>query len=272
MSRVFVLAHKRTVGSGRVLANELGAACIVPTFPPKKGFKKGDILINWGVGTLPRYLSSLQKNSITVINNFLPVNSAINKLKALDILSKKGVRCLNYTTNYSQCVPWMAGSGKVFARELLCSSQGKGIHVLDSENPSPSTPCKLYTRGFKKNREYRIHVVDGKVIHVAQKRSMSKQKLQERGIEKVNRDIRNSAGGYIYASNNKEEIADINRAASDSVKCLGLEFGAVDVLSRMSNGSLKDYRVCEVNTAPSLSAPSTKEAYVTALKKYLEKV
>jgi len=86
--------------------------------------------------------------------------------------------------------------------------------------------------------EYRAHVVNGEVIHWHEKRLRS---------EASNHPfIRNSETGWVFVSPREETPSD--QLAIDAVGCLGLDFGAVDVI----RGEDGEEYVLEVNTAPSL--------------------
>ena len=79
---------------------------------------------------------------------------------------------------------------------------------------------KLYVKYIKKKAEYRIHVFNGKIIDIQQKRK------RHEAIE-INFQIRSHNNGWV----------------------LGLDFGAVDIIW---NEKQQQGYVLEVNTAPGL--------------------
>lgn len=281
MSRIFVVAHKRTVGSGAELAKNLGVRCIVPRFPPKGGFKDGDTLINWGIGSIPSFASQLADKKVNLINAFLNVRGAINKARALSILQDADVPSLHPITNIQRALRAYGNSRpttKLFARELLCGSQGEGITVFNNYSDFCSYPpghskFKLFTIGFPKNREFRVHVIDGKVVDYSQKKRMKEDKLKAMSLSSADKDIRSHGRGWVFAKVNVERFPEIEELAISAVNALELSFGAVDILARCVKGELVECVVCEVNTAPALSADSTMDAYVGAFSEmFKEKV
>lgn len=280
MSKSFVLAHKRTVGSGAELAAVLGIAAIVPTHRPRGGFGEEPTIINYGVGSLPKYASELSVRGAEVLNPPAAVAAAVNKKVALHAISRE-VPTPVFTEKYEDAMRWFNEDHRVravFGRTKLTGSGGEGIvvfnnadeifrYVRNADNPS----VKLFTLGMPKNKEFRVHVVNGKVIDYAQKRRMGEEKLAELGLTEANRHIRNHDNGWVFCKSSAQIFPEIEDGAIRAVAALGLDFGAVDILAIVRDKRLIRYQVCEVNTAPSLSAPSTLEAYKQAFSEILEK-
>jgi hypothetical protein len=118
----------------------------------------------------------------------------------------------------------------------------------------------LYTQYVKKAREYRVHVCNGAVIDVQQKR-----KRQERENDEVDYQIRNLAGGWVYCRGGVDAPDCVLRASLDAVASLGLDFGAVDVGYNENRGQACVY---EVNTAPGIEG-STLDRYYEAISELL---
>jgi glutathione synthase/RimK-type ligase-like ATP-grasp enzyme len=121
----------------------------------------------------------------------------------------------------------------------------------------------LYTKYIKKADEYRVHVFDGEVIDVQQKR-----KRQEVENEDVDYQIRNSTGGWVFCRA-EVDIPDICLSmARRAVSALGLTFGAVDIgYNRREDMAY----VFEVNTAPGLEG-TTLDTYYAAIEKKLPQI
>lgn len=277
MSKSFVLAHKRTVGSGADLANALGIRAVVPKYRPRGGFGEKPTIINYGVGSLPAYSLDLSKRGAQVINAPSAIAAAVNKKAALEKLQRH-VPIPEFTEEWQQAYSWLyeGRCSAVFGRTKLCGSGGEGIVVFTSTGElhqyvrgSSNPLVKLFTKGFPKNKEFRVHVVGDKVVDYSQKRRMGEGKLSELGLEQADRHVRNHDNGWVFCKASAQIFPQIESAAISAVNALGLDFGGVDIMAIVKNKELVRYEVCEVNTAPSLSAPSTLQAYVDAFSEIL---
>jgi len=240
-------------------------------------------LLNWGMSKIVGL-----ENYDTILNHPDNVLNAINKRKALDILTDAGVPTLVYTYSKKDAEDWMkvfnerdddykAGeeeldtvsdrflTGKIVCRTLITSSAGKGIVLADK--PEELVDAPLYTIYYKKNKEYRYHILGGRVLDVQQKKRLSKEELESRGFTtRPPSYIRNLANGYIFAREGVESVPEISEVAINAVKALELDFGAVDMLVNTdSDGKYIDCCVCEVNTAPGLTG-TTFELYKSEFK------
>jgi hypothetical protein len=121
----------------------------------------------------------------------------------------------------------------------------------------------LYTKYVKKADEYRIHVFDGQVIDIQQKR-----KRQEVPNEEVDYQIRNLAGGWVFCRDDVVCPSVCSELAISAVATLGLTFGAVDI--GYNRNEQRGY-VYEVNTAPGLEG-STLDNYFEALVRYIPEI
>ncbi len=121
----------------------------------------------------------------------------------------------------------------------------------------------LYTRYVKKADEYRLHVFDGRVIDIQQKR-------KRRGIpnEEIDYQIRNTASGWVYCRDDVDCPDSCSALAIRAVAALGLDFGAVDI---GYNRHTQTPCVYEVNTAPGLEG-TTLTRYYEALERRLPQI
>lgn len=276
MRDVIVLSHKRTVGSGAALADALGVRCVTPKntrpIPPDT------LLINYGVSAPLPWVA--QHPVALTLNCPVPVAKAVHKRRCLDVLYNEGISTLEYTTDIWQAMEWLsngpASRRKVFARTLVAGSQGRGIHIFedsdDMMNEHGRRAFKLFTRNVPKTKEYRVHVVNGKAIHMSQKRAMSDAKLAELGIKGVDRAIRSYKNGWVFANElqgTPEQLELVANEAERAVDALGLDFGAVDMLALGVGPAITGWKVCEVNTAPSLDGNTTLQSYVNAIQEGL---
>ena len=111
----------------------------------------------------------------------------------------------------------------------------------------------------KKKHEYRVHVFNGEVIDITQKK-------KRKGAEFLDTKIRNHKNGWVYAREDITEPEDLRQQAARAMYAVGLKFGAVDLIwNELEN---KSY-VLEINTAPGLTG-ATLEKYAQAIVKDIQ--
>lgn len=224
----------------------------------------GDLIINWGSGReIPDHIVGRGR----LLNTPASVNTAANKLNAFRAFLENDVKTVDCTPDRDVAQEWVDDGYHVFCRTELRGHSGEGIIVVSNEEPEalgnvewstelPQAP--LYTKGISsQHREYRVHVFCGKVIFVQQKRRANGW----RENENYSNVVRNHGNGWVYGH---EEITAPIQAVIDQAKlavsALGLDFGAVDVLSRQDEAW-----VLEVNTAPGLSGDTNRRNYANAI-------
>lgn len=210
----------------------------------------GRILINYGNRRYPQTFFG----QATVLNSLSALNLAANKTQALTTLRNAQVPTVEFTTNAAEAQAWVANGSTVYARATLNDHSGEGITVHSpDENPTvPAVP--LYTKGItSQRREWRVHVFKGKISYV----QLKKRRDGWREDPNYREDVRNHHTGWIYSTNPANQVPSdaVLRSAYDAVAALGLDFGAVDIISRQ-----EDVWVLEVNTAPGLTG-TTLETY-----------
>lgn len=204
-------------------------------------------LINWGCSVIPDRV--ILTNKARIVQHPEAIKKAANKLQAFKTLEGRvPIPC--YTTDRQEAAKWLPG-GMVVCRTILSGHSGKGI-VLAS-NEEEMVPAPLYTQYIKKEHEYRLHVFGDEVFFVQRKA----RKL-EVPDEEVNWQIRNHDNGFIYANKDVEVGELFKEIAVKSIKALGLDFGAVDLIVTKKG----EPYVLEINTAPGLTG--------TTLEKYCE--
>lgn len=214
-----------------------------------KKFKpaQDSLVINWGNSEMPQWKT---QNVPVFINHPNRVAVAIDKLRCLMTLRAAGVSTVPFTEDKETAQEWADDGHPVFCRTKLRGSGGDGIEVAFELDEV--IDAKLYTKGLvKKHDEFRIHVLNGAMFHVAMKRRVAKERREALGID-VNAHIRNHANGWIFATDNvlgqlRTSTVD---TATQAVRALGLDFGAVDILQSQRVDAA---HVLEVNTAPGLA-------------------
>lgn len=237
--------------SAKALAAALG--CKRLKKEGKDLYVRGSI-INWGNSALYRNFTYEGE----WFNHPEAVAKAVNKLETFKALDGK-VSIPKWTEDDAVAFNWRLHGGRAVARHSLTGHSGEGIEIVEEHDPKNFPKAPLYTEYIKKKEEYRVHVFRGKVIFKQRKaRKLDVPK------EDVNWQVRNLAGGFIFANQNVELAAEALQAAVAAVDCLGLDFGAVDIIL----GTDGTYYVLEVNTACGLQG-STLDAYVEAFQPFI---
>lgn len=247
--KIKIFPYKLESESARQIARALNTLCVKPdgNYRPYSNH----LIINWGNSTLPE---TWNMDSNEVLNHPNYVATAIDKLRTLRTLKICRIPTPSFTETFREAVGWLAQGDSIVARTVTNGSGGEGIVFI---NDLESTPVRapLYTRFIPKAREYRLHVFKDNVIDMQQKK-------RREGNDSDGR-IKNLENGWVFTRENMtpppDETYDI---AIRSIQALGLDFGAVDIVT-------KDGRsyVLEVNCAPGLEG-TTLNSYVTAIEQY----
>lgn len=212
------------------------------------------IVINWGSSQVPEQISKSR-----VINKPEVVAICANKLKFFEALSGQDVSIPDWTNSYDVAVKWVGDGFTVCARTVLSGHSATGLVLMDKDNPKSFVKAPLYTKYVPKQDEYRVHVVDGKVIDI-QRKALRNGWVEEHGTD-VNYKVRNLANGFVYIRQDVNAPKQVSEQAIKAMEIIGLDFGAVDVIYNLKNA--RAY-VLEINTAPGLEGTSV-DNYAKAL-------
>jgi len=261
MSRIIIYPYKFASASAKALAETIQKRgySVLRVHPDRKYSRRTtDVVLNWGSHTVPKW------NHGEILNDIPEVVLAGDKLQSLQVLQASGVPTPEFTTDKRLAEAWLSADGSVVERKLLNASGGRGI-VLHTKDSKGVGDAPLYTRYFKKRREYRVHVANGEVLDW-------QQKMNREGTapEDINYQIRNHDNGWIYARDAAQDIPQYLLDISvEAVNALGLVFGAVDLgwNERNERGT-----VFEVNTAPGLTGEETLNSYANFVIDHYEDV
>jgi hypothetical protein len=275
-NRDLIIYCDRASHSARELANRIECRrWYEESTPGRKTAPVVPVVINWGASNPPLWIQRQHwpwPNAVNfhILNDVRAVTTAINKFSTFELLVNHQIPTLNYRVParngefVSDIDAWLAEDEKIIARDTVTGSGGRGLRVVtrreDIRRP------QLITRYYPKTHEFRVHVFEGQVIDFTQKR------LRPELVGQAERLVRSHENGWIHAHTLDEFVGrqrdSIDRACVAAVAALGLRFGAVDILARFStkrNRPLKDFKVCEINTAPGLENSQTIEAYARAI-------
>jgi glutathione synthase/RimK-type ligase-like ATP-grasp enzyme len=248
MRAKFFVYCNRASSSAYRLAKALGGRRIKRVGSKYKQ-KKGDVVINYGCSDCGKIVPTLQKP--------YSVKVATSKMATFDTLYAAGLPIPMYTKSKKQAQEW-ASVGKILGRNLDRGSQGRGITVY--KKGEILGDHLFYVKYMKKEREFRYHVVGGKVVHIAEKMRIGKEK---RG-DNYNQYVRSHGNGWVLAfhhlaGNPPPEGGE--RIASYACGALMLDFGAVDMGWNPDDG----FFILEVNTGPGIEE-TTLEKYNDAIR------
>lgn len=211
--------------------------------------KPTDLVINWGVSG---DFNGLPNGN--VLNLPGCVKTASNKLSAFKCFSDDGVSCVDWTDEQTVAQEWSNDERTVVVRNKLTGHSGDGIMIIQKLGEVPAAP--LYTRYIFKEREFRVHVVCGKVVDTA-------KKIKDPDREVKDWKVRSHDNGFIFARNGVVPSGLRDALAISATASLGLDFGAVDIIEDKKG----NFYVLEVNTAPGLEGQTT-NSYVEAFNGY----
>ena len=209
--------------------------------------KPEHLMINWGSSA-----------AHCDLNKATSVKAASNKLNTFEQLSIGNVYIPEWTTSSEVAQGWFDDGERVVCRTILNSHSGRGIVLSSKEDQVELVTAPLYVKYKKKRKEFRVHVCDGLVIDVVQKKKRSDFE------EEVNPFIRNHSNGWVFCREDITEPEELRSIAVSAVSALELDFGAVDII--WNEHENKCY-VLEINTAPGLEG-TTVTNYANSIEAY----
>ena len=214
-----------------------------------------DVIVNYGNRSAPATVFG----RATVLNPQASLNNAANKITALQVMQHAGVSTVPWTARIGEAQQWVEAGETVYARATLTGHSGDGITVhRNRDEILPQVP--LYTKAITgQRREWRVHIFKGVITYVQVKRRANGYQDNPNYQE----DVRNHHTGWIYATENINPTDAVLRNAALAVAALGLDFGAVDIISRRD-----EVWVLEVNTAPGLTG-TTLETFTRNVVEYV---
>lgn len=246
-----VLPYKSYSESARAIVQALSPIAIMKKqTTPVYGRKK--TVLNWGHSS-PRF----SLTGVTVLNKPEAVAKASNKLTALKVMKEAGVNVPEFTNDINVAKEWIEDERIVLCRTLLRANSGRGIVVAKTVTDLVAAP--LYVKYIRKEREYRLHVFNGQVIDMVEKK-------RRRGfIESTdyNKYIRSYEQGWVFVREGIQVTEETKAECIKAVQVLGLDFGAVDVVMNRDNNPV----ILEVNTSPGLQG-TTLQKYKGAIQSW----
>lgn len=237
MPRYRILPYRQGSRAARSLAEALGGRVLKIDGTSRFTPRRGDVIINYGNTDARQY----QRCHLNGVN----LTHATNKLNFFRTMSDRGLTELipQFWTRRED-IPQDAYP--IVCRTVLAGHSGDGIVIADTVDGLVDAP--LYVKYIKKQEEYRVHVGmrRGQSIIIAVQR---KARRRETPDEQVNWQVRNLAGGFVFARDGIVVPDPVTEAAHRCMREAGIDFGAVDVIWNQREG--RAY-ILEINTAPGL--------------------
>lgn len=254
-------------GYGRKLARALGIP-IVLNHAENYGLTSSGqplIVLTYGRSDIPAWYV---RDRHQFINNPAGIQISACKINTLQRLTERNINTLDWTTVPAEARVWMKQGHTVYARTILNGAKGRGIKLLKGDDVVTYAP--LYTKGVPIMNEFRVHVGDGEAINVVQKKRKGRKKLDEMGIKEVDMEVRNFAGGWVFAQHDLDLTDDTRKSLIDlgiaAVQAVGLDYGACDVVQHMDG----TFSIVEVNSAPGVGGVTNFKAYVNYMERAIE--
>lgn len=262
---LYILPYKATCNSMQNLTKALQAQntpCKIittgTTFTPEEeqqAWEEGSLFLRFG-NPKPSIADNIF--NFNTLNPLWTTAVAVNKLWTFQVWTAKALANLNilpYTTKRVDAIKWYEEGKTVVGRQTVTGFGGAGIHLYSKEAGTDlPAAAQLYTQYIKKKKEFRVHVFNGEVIDVQQKR-------RRNGVQ-ANSQIRSWANGWVFAREGITVPDAVIQQALLAVQGLDLDFGAVDVIW---NEKYQKAYALEVNTAPEIEG-STVQAYANVIK------
>lgn len=258
VSRAVILPYKGGSRSAKLLAQRLTEALSlkVRRVRPDGLYrpKLRSLIVNYGSSLRPAWAGTPR-----FLNPPEACARAGNKLRAFEAFKDKGLSIPDFTTDRNVALGWIEGGAVVVCRTVLNGHSGRGIVLADHREALVHAP--LYVKYKKKRKEFRVHVFQGRVIDVAEKR---KRRATDENA-RFDGYVRNLANGWVFCRDAVIRPADLESLAVGACAALGLDFGAVDII--WNERENKSY-LLEVNTAPGLEG-TTLINYSTAILNWI---
>lgn len=264
---VILLQDRISKTSKYSLRPALRARRITPYSRNIQPIPTGAVLVNFGATEIPAWV----RRDMVFLNTPDAIRDSSNKYHTFVKLKEADVPTVRWTVQRDEAAKWIDKGHRVLERTNLASSGGRGIRVSESVEGLGQAP--LYTRYFPKTHEFRVHVVGGEAIDITEKKLREELKEKRADVSTV----RSHDNGWVHAhsqlSIGDADCGTLRQLAISAIQAVGLDFGAVDILACLDNGTprrLSKAVVCEVNSAPGIENEVTKRAYARALNKLID--
>lgn len=270
MSNVFIICRSKARGNSsynlmRAMEDEgLNVYRTTPTHVPLRSRSWSDVYVNYGCSQRPVWWDDIPRLR-KLLNPFNTVRVSARKTLMQQAFRDADIPCLISTRDRTVAEAWADDDAPVVCRTLSAASRGRGIVIAHNINEVVGAP--LYTKLFTGNRvrEYRVYLVDGHAVDIAEKRRRGRGWCREHNVDRdseITNLIRTHGNGWVFARNtfeaNEQEREVICRAAERAGDAIGMGIGGVDmIVDRDDAGNLSRVVAVETNTSLGLDRGAT---------------
>lgn len=200
-------------------------------------FTKGDKVIRWGSRV------HITSNGAMVYNKASNMKNATNKRMAREIFLEKGINAPKYIT-----LDNLHETAYPIVLRNETHRGGKEFYVSNNDVETFDIISKLgngyyMSEVYPKTAEYRVHCAHGKVLLIKRK-----PEPEDKSVVAWNW-CQNKLPWSVV--NRKDYDFDMCKLALKAIDAVGIDFGAVDMMSYPTDKNLPKHVVAEINTAPS---------------------
>lgn len=263
MKKLVIVPYKLKSKSARRIAEGIENSILVDREGPLDRYTQSPndyLILNWGCGEGRLFPNFSGPN---ILNKPHSVAIAANKLGTFRTLAFKGIQTVPWTRDPLYARDWLVEGWKVMHRTRTKGKSGQGITVCESiEHLESLPPAKFYTQVIHPSVEWRVHVFDGKVIDLVQK------KRRKDRPDNFSELIKSHKRGWVFAKHNISYPESIKEEALKATEALNLDFGAVDIIAQKLGNRFGSPNILEINTAPGIEM-TTLNNYIREIKKKL---
>lgn len=259
MTRLIIYPYKVGSKGAQALARGLNTRSVFPNgrYRPRLN----DVIITWGMSQAP---TTWRPSTQRMLNHWSDVTIAHNKILTFRAWERFAERIplsyVPFTESSHTAQQWLQQGAKVVCRGSVTGHSGVGITIVSGQTSLPYVG--LYTKYIPKKKEFRVHVINGRIIDIQQKR-----KRLDIPREQIDYQVRAHHKGWVFCRDGIEEPSDLRTTALHAIEALNLDFGAVDIIWNEKQN--KSYAL-EVNTAPGLEG-QTLTNYIQAFSAYVRR-
>lgn len=260
-------ARKGVVGHGRRLARAFNCNEVTAGKRPEQRIDDGSVVLSYGVSKTPIWFDDVMGRGINFINTPEACRTSIRKVDTFEAFNRSGVDTLEWCTHRATAQNWVDKGHEVIVRSEANGRMGVGIGLVgrdieDGDHTGVVPEAPLYTIHYKKTKEFRAFIVNGRCVALVQKKRVGKARRDRLGIELDNL-VRSHKRGWVFAHSDlrctrAEDRAKLEQLGIDAAAAVGLGFAAIDILAKFrKKGNMTSAVVCETNSAPGMSSPTT---------------
>jgi glutathione synthase/RimK-type ligase-like ATP-grasp enzyme len=228
--RICVIHPKICTESAQELAQALGADRVNPFETDRRDFRAYDLVFNYGC-----HRDIYAKK---VINSSKAVGICKNKVETFKILHANKLPAVGYATTKAMILPHWEW---IVVRDKVDGARAEGLTYVENGKDIPNGA--LYTEFFEHKYEYRVGVLNGKVV--------GRYRKDVVGVD------------WEFTRMLKGGFGKMDEACSKAAAAIGIDYVGFDVLENKKG----EFVILEANSGPIIT-----EETIKAVKKYIKQI